>query len=368
MKESVSLFKKEGASDKEYHVQLEESAGGWVVNFQYGRRGKALQAGAKTQSPIELDKAKKVFDKLVASKTGDGYTTDVGGQSYKDTDLAGRDTGLRPMLSNPFEPGKFSVEDAIASNEWFMQEKFDGERQMLRVVGGSVVLANRKGLSLPVPESLHKAAVDLATQKGDFIVDAERIGDALVVFDCLMWEGKSLDKAAALTRAGAVDLPHVDALEGLPFGAKGFYKAQIAQTTEQKRAMIGALRTRQAEGAICKKKDSFYVAGRPASLGASLKEKFVETASVRIAAGRDGKRSVSMEVLGVNGQWINVGNVTIPENKTIPEAGQIAEVRYLYRYPNGSLVQPVYIGLRSDLDEADLSETKLKIKESERAA
>lgn len=368
MKESVSLFKKEGASDKEYHVQLEESAGGWVVNFQYGRRGKALQAGTKTQSPIEFDKAKKVFEKLVASKTGDGYTTDVGGQSYKDTDLAGRDTGLRPMLSNPFEPGKFSVEDAIASNEWFMQEKFDGERQMMRATGGEIILANRKGLSLPIPESLHEAAKELASRKGDFIVDAERIGDALVVFDCLMWEGKVLEKTDALTRAETVDFPQVDAEEGLQSGAKGFFKAQIAQTADEKKAMLKALQSRQAEGAICKKKDSLYAAGRPASLGASLKEKFVETASVRIAAGRDGKRSVSMEVLGVNGQWVNVGNVTIPENKMIPETGQIAEVRYLYRYPNGSLVQPVYIGMRSDLNETDLSETKLKIKESERAA
>lgn len=50
--ESVSLFFKEGTSDKEYHAQLEPKDSGWIVNFQYGRRGSALRAESKTPQPL----------------------------------------------------------------------------------------------------------------------------------------------------------------------------------------------------------------------------------------------------------------------------------------------------------------------------
>ena len=43
--EQVSLFFTEGSSDKEYHVQLRQAPtapDAWVVDFQNGRRGKAL--------------------------------------------------------------------------------------------------------------------------------------------------------------------------------------------------------------------------------------------------------------------------------------------------------------------------------------
>ena len=71
---SVSLYFKEGTSDKEYHIQLEEEPSGFVVNFQYGRVGSNLNAGTKTDSPVSLAEAEKIFAKLEKEKRAKGYS------------------------------------------------------------------------------------------------------------------------------------------------------------------------------------------------------------------------------------------------------------------------------------------------------
>ena len=73
--ESISLYFREGGSNKEYHASLEEKKGGWVVNFKYGRRNATLATGTKTSSPIVYDKAWGIYSKLVKSKTAKGYKT-----------------------------------------------------------------------------------------------------------------------------------------------------------------------------------------------------------------------------------------------------------------------------------------------------
>ena len=48
---------------------------------------------------------------------------------------------------------------------------------------------------------------------------------------------------------------------------------------------------------------------------------------------------------------VSCGNVTIPVGAEIPAVGDIIEVRYLYAFrESGSLFQPVYIGVRDDID------------------
>ena len=57
-----------------------------------------------------------------------------------------------------------------------------------------------------------------------------------------------------------------------------------------------------------------------------------------------------------------MGSVTIPTNAKMPAKGQIIEVEYLYVHPGGCFAQPVYKGLRDDVDEEDCVESKLKVK------
>src|SRR5437867_12102728 len=124
--ERISLYYKEGSSDKEYHASLEPKDDGFVVNFAYGRRGSTLQTGSKTPSPVDYDKAKKTYDKLVSEKMAKGYTPGESGTPYQQTTKEERATGLYPQLLNAIDDAQ--AEKLIADPAWCMQEKYDGKR------------------------------------------------------------------------------------------------------------------------------------------------------------------------------------------------------------------------------------------------
>jgi len=70
----TTLHYQEDTSDKVYEVDLcQLGENRYVVNFRYGRRGANLKEGVKTESPVSLAQAEKVFAKLVAEKTKKGY-------------------------------------------------------------------------------------------------------------------------------------------------------------------------------------------------------------------------------------------------------------------------------------------------------
>jgi bifunctional non-homologous end joining protein LigD len=115
---------------------------------------------------------------------------------------------------------------------------------------------------------------------------------------------------------------------------------------------------------VFKHDDAPYTSGRPASGGPQLKFKFHATASLIVASVNKGKRSVALALL--DGQKrIAVGNVTIPPNAAVPATGAIVEARYLYAFKGGSLYQPVYLGVRDDLDANACTMTQLKFKPEE---
>src|SRR4051794_3946716 len=95
---SARLFYRDGSSDKEYHAAINAVDGGYTVTFAFGRRGSALNAGTKTSSPVQLEKARQIYDKLLAEKTSKGYTPDGSGAVFTSTDYEKRVTGLVPQL------------------------------------------------------------------------------------------------------------------------------------------------------------------------------------------------------------------------------------------------------------------------------
>ena len=71
----IQLGLVEGTSDKVYIVELcEVGSGRFVVNFQFGRRGKPLQSGTKTESPVNLRQAQSIYERLVDEKKRKGYS------------------------------------------------------------------------------------------------------------------------------------------------------------------------------------------------------------------------------------------------------------------------------------------------------
>jgi len=70
----TALYFQDGRSDKVYEVDLCQAGENlYSVNFRYGRRGANLKEGTKTDTPVPLAQAEKVFDKLVTEKVKKGY-------------------------------------------------------------------------------------------------------------------------------------------------------------------------------------------------------------------------------------------------------------------------------------------------------
>lgn len=69
------LAYQEGTSDKEYIVEvvMTDKKFGYEVYFMYGRRGRTLQKGTKTSSPVRREDAVNIAMKLVAEKKAKGY-------------------------------------------------------------------------------------------------------------------------------------------------------------------------------------------------------------------------------------------------------------------------------------------------------
>jgi len=352
-KESVTLYFREGSSDKVYQVAIDEKGGGFVVNFAYGRRGATLQTGIKTAKPVPFEQAKKIYDKLVAEKMSKGYTPGEDGTPYVGTDKEVRATGIFCQLLNSIDPAH--VGRCIADERFLMQEKFDGKHILLGKQNGKVTAINRKGLECGISQVLYLCAASIPD--ADFLVDGEAIGDKLMTFDILMFNGKDLRP-----------LPYKERLQRLSehFGKNPFISMiPSALTHEHKGDMFDRLLAANAEGVVFKDKTAPYSAGRPASGGPALKFKFVTTGSFFVDGINDNKRSVVLGVLKTDGEARLVGSCTIPPNKKIPLVGDVVEVRYLYAFSEGSLFQPVFLGVRDDLEVADCPESQLKYKRGE---
>jgi bifunctional non-homologous end joining protein LigD len=116
------------------------------------------------------------------------------------------------------------------------------------------------------------------------------------------------------------------------------------------------------EGVVFKRLDAPYREGRSDD---ALKLKFTASASVIVAAVNEGVRSVQIKAVDDT----PLGNVTIPVNKAIPRQGSIIEVKYLYAYRGGSLYQPVYVGVRRDIEPGACTTAQLKyVKEEDASA
>ena len=344
--ENISLYFKEGSSDKVYNASLEAAADGWIVTYAHGRRGSALMSGRKTAAPVTYEKAKKIYDTLVAEKTGKGYTPKEGGPVFSGTSSEARDTGIRLQLLNEIDESE--IRKYLTDDAWCAQEKFDGRRRALVRDGKDSYGTNRKGLSVSLTVQV---AADLSACQ-DFILDTEDMGDTIYVFDIL----KSLtDDLRSLPYRIRLDyLEAVFKLERFKY----LKLVETAFTTKEKLALFSKLKAHDAEGIIFKRLDAPYTAGRPNSDGSQLKFKFKATGSFIVTKVTTGKRSVSLELA----DGVDIGRVTIPANYDIPQPRAIVEIEYLYAFPGGSLFQPVYLGERDDIDASACTAKQLKLK------
>lgn len=360
-----------GGSDKAYHAAIVKCREGeYDVHFAYGRRGSTLTYGKKTTSPVPLEDAQRIFNKLISEKAAKGYEVKPGisgrvfpyqaldGDNTNDTSLpagialpAQREkAGYLPQLLNPIPED--DIESYINDPRYAFQEKMNGERKIVEVNNnGEARGVNRKGFVSPIAPDIADAASMLRKQ---IAIDGEAIGNTLFAFDLLHCNGYDIRHQPYEKRYEML-VEIINSLEGLSSAIK---IVPSAHTPESKHALIQMVRNGSGEGVVIKRLDAPYTEGRPNTGGDQLKVKFYETCSA-VVMGVNTQRSVRVGVYDGD-ELINVGNVAIPVNKNIPDVGDVIEVRYLYAYKDGSLYQPFYEGLRTDIDSAECTEKQLK--------
>ena len=346
----TTLYYREGSSDKIYRAFIETTAAGCHVRFAYGRRGATLTTGTKTPHPVTLGRAFDIYDKLVRSKLAKGYTPGEDGALHASPENEGVDSGIRCQLLNPLEEKEVSA--LLRDDRWCLQEKFDGRRMMIRKTGGAITAINRRGRVIPVPEPILHSAEEIPF---DFLIDAEAVGDMLHAFDLL-----------GIRETDLRPIPYRERLARLIrwiSPGEGIQPVRTLTDTAGKQAMFEVLQRDGREGAVFKDLGAAFSPGRPASGGSHLKFKFVETASFLVGSVHPKKRSVALELFDGNGRPVPSGNVAIPPNHGIPAPGSVVEVRYLYAHEeSGAVYQPVYLGVRDDIERRDCTASQLKFK------
>jgi bifunctional non-homologous end joining protein LigD len=354
---NTKLYYREGGSDKEYHAAvIAQGDAGYLVNFAFGRRGSTLRPGTKTQAPVPLEQATAIYQKLIDGKMREGYTPDGTGQVFVGGDLEERKSGYLPQLLNPISYDE--LEAYLADDTFLLQEKLDGERRLLLRDADGAKGINRKGLFVPLIQPLHDevcAVLDAGT-----ILDGELVGETYYVFDLLQRGETDLRNEPVHSRLKQITdlMTEAERRHGQPFvHLKLVVTGEDAAT---KRALLEAVRSRGGEGVVFKRRDAAYKAGRPASRGNHVKFKLWESATCFVTAV-NAQRSVAVAVLDGE-SVVGVGNVSVPVSHAVPTVGTIAEIKYLYAYPGGSLYQPQYRGARTDLDREECTLSQLKYK------
>ena len=353
--ETVTLYYREGTSDKVYQCAIEPAGERFAVNFAYGRRGSTLNTGTKTNVPVEYDHAKRIFDKLVKEKMGKGYTQGKDGTPYHQPNKEEQFTGILPQLLNPIDEAE--VQRLLHDDNYCAQEKFDGRNLLVRKQDAAIHGINKKGLLTGLPETVFQ---DVHKLPGNCLPAGEAVGDVYHAFDLLMFNNEDLRPQPYRVRLTAL-------MNLLASAQHRFIKhVETAFTTKQKIALLHRLKTEKREGIVFKRLDAPYSPGRPNSGGPQLKHKFYATVSC-VVARINSQRSVEVRLWGEDG-WMPCGNVTIPPNHKIPEVCQVIECRYLYAHRgSNALYQPVYLGPRSDVDAMECQLTQLKYKPEDEA-
>ncbi len=366
----ADLYCTEGSSDKVYHVALVQTDTGFDVLTAYGRRGNGLNFGDKGRG-LDEKKAEKAYQKLVDEKMAKGYNPAPGisGRVFNIDSIVSADasvsssagtacapkqrTGFSPQLLNSISQAE--CERLLSDDAWGMQEKKNGTRHMVRYDGSTIVAANKKGQQIPVVPEIGEV---ITTYGVPVLPDGELVSGKLHAFDLPEIEGVCIRAKNTSDRFLLLDA-YVEALGD----QQHIVIVPLMIGEAAKRAEFARIKDAKGEGVVFRGLDAPYTEGKPASAGTCLKFKFVDDCSVIVLERNEGKRSVQVGVLkgdGSTGEILPIGNVTIPANASIPAAGEIVDVQYLYIFPGGSLYQPVYLGPRSDVSCDECIENVLK--------
>ena len=346
--ENVSLHYQDDRSDKVYHVQVEPKGKGYVVNFQFGRRGSTLQTGSKTPKPVSLDEALKIRERLVREKLGKGYQV-MNGAAHAapvpPTEAAPRTDYPAELLT---EIPDAQLIGLLRDDRFWLQEKRDGHRRQIAKRDGELIGYNRKGTAVPLPANLVRELSQIRLDS--FVLDGEIEGDQFIAFDLLNADGD------------LADAPYSQRFTQLTRLLKGMRSAQTVATwtgSRNKEQAAVDLHDLRAEGLVFKRADAPYRGGRN---GQHYKFKFVKTCTAKVLrVGDKGKQSVALGLLE-KGKWVDAGTVSTI-GKPATQVGDLIEVRYLYATEGRRLYQAIYMRKRDDQSDSDCRIDQLVFKQ-----
>jgi bifunctional non-homologous end joining protein LigD len=186
---SASLAFQDGRSDKVYQAEVvpATNGAGFIVRFAYGRRGAALTAGVKTNAPVSLDAATKVFDKLVAEKRAKGYRDlDASGTIAAPVVAAAAQGIATPPRMQPTAATEAEGESFITDPQYAIQQKFDGRALTIVKQGDRIVGFNKLKQPTAIPAEAHAV---LAAVSIDLTLDGEAFADHVVAYDVSAAQG-----------------------------------------------------------------------------------------------------------------------------------------------------------------------------------
>jgi bifunctional non-homologous end joining protein LigD len=347
-----------GSSDKEYRTQITRQGSGYIVQFQYGRRGNTLQAGVKTNEPVPLDEAERIYERLVHEKTSKGYQPAKGNAPAPLAPTPIEKTNMPGRTQYPVELlEEISREDAelfLKDSRYIMQVKLDGHRrQVEKLPDGRIISYNKKGEPKPLPLEVEHELAELPLKT--FLFDGELIGNWYIVFEMLKENGVCLALLPYEERLNT-------AIKAIP---KGTNVTIVATwwTAKEKQAALAQLFKNRSEGAVFKLRSAPYHAGR----GSGRKYKFIKTVSCRVSAIKTkGHDNVTLSLLD-GSKWVEVGRASAIGKGAI-RVGEIVEVKFLYCTEGRRLYQPRVLCKRDDLEYSECSVSQLKGKYKEGVA
>jgi bifunctional non-homologous end joining protein LigD len=377
---SVTLHNSIGSSDKIYKMSVvcvlegafAATGAAYQLRSENGRRGSTMVVRDKFTIPVSLIKAQEALAKKQKEQIKDGYVV-IASSSASQLDAmpaqltaaALVDANALPSLNPkylPMLPADLPLKDtqrmltALMNDEhWAMQQKMDGENRILVIGHESLRAYNKRGVEISPQDSWRPmsalSALALMPSLGgqtETVLYGEHIGEKFFVFDINPVTpnetlfSRSNRLAEFMQQAPAYLPPDCAAQLVLVKTISG------SEKIEHNRQILEA----KGEGVVYKDLRAPFSPGKNTQ---SFRSKFWETATVFVDKHND-QRSVSVYVTATNGinasqdERINLGNVSIPVNHAIPEVGSMVEVRYLYWNEGGSLIQPTYLGVRTDVE------------------
>lgn len=258
---------------------------------------------------------------------------------------------MKAQLATPLE--HVHVKQYVQSDQWWVEQKLDGQRFLVLVADGEISAFNRNGVEMTLPEQI---AADFASFKTDDTMwhfDGELVDGEYHIFDVL-WAGDTCE-------GGMTDKPFEQRRNRLEkifsfWEPDHCHLVRCAKTETEKADLIVKLERECSEGAVLKKRTATYsVHGKRVKTW--LKLKFVQCADVVVMElERGGKpQAVTIGMMQDN-VWFptkvdikleEVAGCKVPANLEL-EVGDVLEVRYLYATNDNKLTQPIFVRKRTD--------------------